>query len=226
MTINLLVADDDDRFREMLVDILTKNRYCVLDAKNGKEALDIFYKNSSDIDLVILDVMMPEINGWEAAKEIRQHSEVPIMMLTALGDESSEIKGLTSGADDYLAKPFSYGVFLARVLSLTRKARKQKNAIIKANEITIMQGEYKAYIGEQELILSNKEYQLLVYLLTNKNILLTREQIIRNIWGYDFDGDIRTVDTHIKTLRAKLGSAGCYIETVRGSGYRFRESEK
>lgn len=111
MTINLLVADDDDRFREMLVDILTKNRYCVLDAKNGKEALDIFYKNSSDIDLVILDVMMPEINGWEAAKEIRQHSEVPIMMLTALGDESSEIKGLTSGADDYLAKPFSYGVF-------------------------------------------------------------------------------------------------------------------
>lgn len=220
--IRILVADDDGPFRKMLVDILEKNGYDVFCASDGREALDIYFANDAMIDLVILDVMMPGVDGLEAAREIRRYSDVAIMMLTALGDDGNEIKGLSAGADDYIAKPFRYGVFLARVQSLTRKARKEKTQTIRVDDLIIIQQEHKVYTGDREVPLSNKEYQLLVLLITNKNILLTREQMISHIWGYDFEGDIRTVDTHIKTLRAKLGHAGQRIETVRGSGYRFR----
>lgn len=220
--IRILVADDDGPFRKMLMDILEKNGYDVFGASDGSEALDIYFANDTMIDLVILDVMMPGVDGLEAAREIRRYSDVAIMMLTALGDDGNEIKGLSAGADDYIAKPFRYGVFLARVQSLTRKARKEKTQTIRVDDLIIIQQEHKVYTGDREVPLSNKEYQLLVLLITNKNILLTREQMIGHIWGYDFEGDIRTVDTHIKTLRAKLGHEGQRIETVRGSGYRFR----
>lgn len=221
MKISILIADDDDIFRELLEDILRKNGYHVLSANSGKDAVNTFFADPSQIDLVILDVMMPDMNGWEALAQIREHSEVPIMMLTALGDEINEMNGLTAGADDYLAKPFHYGIFLARVHSLTRKARKRKTSDIIAGDIKIIENEHKVLVGKNEIALSNKEYKLLLFFVINRNILLTREQMIEQIWGYDFQGDIRTVDTHIKTLRAKLGHAGNYIETVRGSGYRF-----
>lgn len=221
MKINVLIADDDDAFRELLGDILKKNGYHVYLAANGKEAVDCFIAYQLEIDLIILDVMMPVLNGWEALNEIREYSEVPIMMLTALGDTTNEIIGLTSGADSYLAKPFNYEVFLARIQSLTRKARKRKFMTHVMGNIKIIEDEHKVFVNENEIPLSNKEYQLLLLFSANPNILLTRTQIIDKIWGYDYEGDVRTMDTHIKTLRTKLGKAGDYIKTVRGSGYRF-----
>lgn len=223
MKVNILVGDDDDVFRELLEDILRKNGYHVFSARDGKEVAEQFQLYGSQIDLVILDVMMPNMDGWEVLDEIRNSSDVPIMMLTALGDDVSQINGLTSGADDYLVKPFHYGVFLARVQSLTRKARKRKASDIVVGDIKIIIDEYKVFVGGNEVALSNKEFKMLLLFASNINILLTREQLIDRIWGYDFEGDIRTVDTHIKTLRAKLGDSGKCIETVRGSGYRFCE---
>lgn len=221
MKINILVADDDDVFRELLEDILHKNGYNVFPASDGEEAIETFFTYQAQLDLIILDVMMPNLDGWETLEEIRRYSEIPIMMLTALGDEINEVNGLTSEADDYLTKPFNYSIFLARVQSLTRKAKKRKTSVNIIGDIKIIEEEHKVFVSGNEIYLSNKEYQLLLFFATNINILLTREQMIERIWGYDFEGDIRTVDTHIKTLRAKLGNAGCYIETVRGSGYRF-----
>lgn len=221
MSVNILVADDDNIFRELLEDILRKNGYHVFPAGNGKETIEKFFQYHSQLDLIILDVMMPELDGWETLEEIRKYSEIPIMMLTALGDETNEINGLTHGADEYIAKPFNYGIFLARVQSLTRKATKRKAAVNIIGDIKIIEDEHKVIVYEHEVSLSNKEYQLLLLFASNINLLLTREQMIQKIWGYDFDGDIRTIDTHIKTLRAKLGDTGNYIETVRGSGYRF-----
>lgn len=221
MGINILIADDDNVFRELVEDILRKNGYHIFSACDGKEALEKFYKYHSQLDLVILDVMMPAPDGWETLAEIRNISEIPVMMLTALGDETNEINGLTHGADDYISKPFNYGIFLARIQSLTRKAKKRKTSASIIGDIKILEDEHKVLVYGNEIQLSNKEYQMLLFFASNINLLLTREQIIQRIWGYDFDGDIRTIDTHIKTLRAKLGNAGNYIETVRGSGYRF-----
>lgn len=221
MDVNILIADDDNVFRELLEDILRKNGYHVFPACDGEEVIEKFFKYRLQLDLIILDVMMPGMNGWETLKEIRRYSEIPVMMLTALGDDINEITGLQSGADDYIAKPFNYGIFLARIQSLTRKARKRKTSVNIIGDIKIIENEHKILVYENEIFFSNKEYQLLLLFARNINLLLTREQIIDRIWGYDFDGDIRTVDTHIKTLRAKLGNTGNYIETVRGSGYRF-----
>lgn len=222
MDITILIADDDDHFRELLEDILRNRRYCVYSAKDGKEALDCFFLHASEIDLVILDVMMPKYDGLDVLKEIREYSEVPVMMLTALDDDFNEISGLSFGADDYIAKPFKYGVFLARVESLTRRAKKKREETIEAAAIKIEQLCHKVFVKGKEVYLSNKEYQLLLYFLQNPGIVLTREQMLTKIWGYDFAGDSRTVDTHIKTLRAKLEEAGNYIQTVRGSGYCFQ----
>lgn len=223
--ITILIADDDDVFRELLEDILKRQGYQILSAPDGEAALDLFWKYSVQIDLLILDVMMPKYSGWDVIKEIREHSEVPVLMLTALGDESSEISGLLLGADDYITKPFKYGVFLARVESLTRKAKKSKEQNINAGCIFIEQRKQTVLVDGKEVSLSRKEYELLLMFVKNKNILFTREQLIDRIWGYDFEGDIRTVDTHIKTLRAKLGEAGQMIKTLRGSGYRLEEQQ-
>lgn len=225
MELCVLIADDDEVFRDLLRDILEKNHYKVLTAEDGKEALDIFWVHEKEIDLVILDVMMPGYSGLEVLTEIRERSEVAVLMLTALGDERSEVNGLSKGADDYIAKPFKYEIFLARVQSLTRKARGARQGGISVGGLKILPAQHQVFLNNDEIPLSRKEYEILLYLVTNENILLTRDQIIDRIWGYDFDGDIRTVDTHIKTLRAKTGNIGSMIKTVRGSGYRF-EREK
>ncbi|WP_160692238.1 response regulator transcription factor [Clostridium sp. C2-6-12] len=220
MEIKILIAEDDQVFRDLVCDILRKEGYMPVVARDGKEAIDIFF-TSKDIDVVILDIMMPIYDGWEVLKEIREHSDIPVIMLTALGDERHEVLGLKKGADEYIAKPFSYPVFIARLNSIVRKLNKDKLEEIKLGKIRINQETHKVMIEGMEIELNNKEYNLLVYLVKNKERILTREQILVNVWGYDFEGDIRTIDTHIKTLRAKLLACGNYIKTARGSGYMF-----
>ena len=220
MDIKILIAEDDSIFRDLVCDIVRKEGYIPVEASDGKEASDIFF-GSKDIDLIILDVMMPIYDGWEVLKEIREHSDVPVIMLTALGDEKNEIFGLKEGADDYIAKPFSYEIFIARLNSLVKKIKKQQFSEIIAGKIKINPVTHKVIVNDLEVDLNRKEYSLLTYFVTNDNRVLTREQILDKVWGYDFDGDIRTIDTHIKTLRAKLLTYGNYIKTVRGSGYMF-----
>lgn len=220
MEIKILVADDDQVLRELVCDMIKKEGYIPIEACNGQQALDLFFE-STGIDLILLDVMMPICDGWEVLKEIREYSDVPIVMLTALGDESHEVQGLKIGADDYIAKPFSYERFVARLNTYLRKLKKERLAELRVGEITINQSAHRVTIADVDVDLNRKEYQLLIYFLKNKGKVLSREQILSSIWGYDFDGDIRTIDTHIKTLRAKLTSCGEYIRTVRGSGYRF-----
>ena len=220
MDIKILIAEDDSVFRELVCDIVKKEGYIPVEARDGKEAIDIFF-SSNDIDLVILDVMMPIYDGWEVLKEIREHSDVPVIMLTALGDEKNEIFGLKEGADDYIAKPFSYEIFVARLNTIIRKLKKERIDEIIVGKIKIYPVTRKVIVNDLEVELNRKEYSLLTYFVTNINRVLTREQILDKVWGYDFDGDIRTIDTHIKTLRSKLLTYGNYIKTVRGSGYMF-----
>lgn len=222
MEITILIADDDPIFRELIRDMLKKESYIVIEAENGSDALQEFYDNS-EIDLIILDVMMPELSGWEVLDEIRIQSEMPVVMLTALGDERNEIQGLHAGADDYITKPFSYPVFMARIKTLLRKIEKKKTATLQCGELILNQLEHKVFVDEEEVILNNKEYQLLEYFMHNKGLTLTRDMLINQVWGFDFEGDSRTLDTNIKTLRAKLQDTGRYIQTIRGTGYRLEE---
>lgn len=224
MDIKILIAEDDDVFRDLVCDIVKKEGYITIEACDGKEALDIFF-SESNIDLVILDVMMPRYDGWEVLKEIREHSDVPVIMLTALGDEKHEIIGLNKGADEYIGKPFSYEVFIARLNNIVKKLKKESSHEVIEGRITINNKNHKVMVEDFEAKLNPKEYNLLNYFIKNKGTVLTREQILDKVWGYDFEGDIRTIDTHIKTLRAKLLSQGKCIKTVRGSGYMF-EAEK
>lgn len=225
MEITILIADDDPIFRELIRDMLKKESYIVIEAENGSDALQVFYDNS-EIDLIILDVMMPELSGWEVLDEIRIQSEMPVVMLTALGDERNEIQGLHAGADDYITKPFSYPVFMARIKTLLRKIEKKKTATLQCGELILNQLEHKVFVDEEEVILNNKEYQLLEYFMHNKGITLTRDMLINQVWGFDFEGDSRTLDTNIKTLRAKLQDTGRYIQTIRGTGYRLEELKR
>jgi DNA-binding response OmpR family regulator len=221
MDIKILIAEDDNVFRDLVCDIIKKEGYIPVEACDGSEAIDIFF-SANDIDLVILDVMMPIYDGWEVLKEIRERSDIPVLMLTALGDEKHEVLGLKNGADDYIGKPFSYEIFIARLNNIIRKLKKECANELIAGKIKINQATHKVIIDNVEVKLNPKEYNLLVYFIRNVNIVLTREQILYKVWGYDFDGDIRTIDTHIKTLRAKLLTQGNYIKTVRGSGYMFK----
>ncbi|MEI6510026.1 MAG: response regulator transcription factor [bacterium] len=218
MDIKILVADDDPVLRELVCDIIKKEGYIPIEASDGGQAMDIFFA-TTDIDLVILDVLMPAYNGWEVLKEIREHSDVPVVMLTALGDERHEVLGFRKGADDYIAKPFSYEVFVARLNTLLRKLKKERQAKVVVGKITINQATRRVKVSDSDVDLNRKEYNLLLYFLKNRNKVLTREQILSSLWGYDFEGDERTVDTHIKTLRAKLSECGGYIKTARGIGY-------
>ncbi|HEX9026231.1 MAG TPA: response regulator transcription factor [Clostridium sp.] len=220
MDIKILIAEDELIFRDLVCDIVRKEGYIPVEARDGKEAIDIFF-GSNDIDLVILDVMMPIYDGWEVLKEIRENSDVPVIILTALGDEKHEVHGLEKGADEYIAKPFSYEVFIARLNSHVRKLKKERLDDIIVGKIKINQATHKIIVDDLEIELNNKEYNLFVYFVKNRDRVLTREQILHKLWGYDFDGDIRTIDTHIKTLRSKLLTYGNYIKTVRGSGYMF-----
>lgn len=220
MSINILVAEDDDILQKLICDMLSQQGYKPIKAKNGQEAIDIFF-SSINISLCILDVMMPIYNGYEVLEEIRRFSNVKIIMLTALGDEQSELKGFSQGADDYIAKPFSYPIFIARINGMLKNLKEDKTKTITEGFIVVNQSNYEVTINEQSINLTNKEYNLLVYLISNKNLVLTREKILDEIWGFDYEGDIRTIDAHIKSIRKKLGICGNYIKTVRHLGYKF-----
>lgn len=231
MEIKILIAEDESVMRDLVCDILRSQGYIPIEAEDGTKALDIFFSRN-DINIVILDVMMPGDDGWEVLKEIRKHSDVPVVMLTALGDERHEVLGFNTGADEYIGKPFSYEVFIARINSIARKIKKKSAEEICLGNIIVNKSNHKVIIKKydedaeadysQEVKLNNKEYNLLVYFMENVDNVLNRDQILDKIWGFDFDGDIRTIDTHIKTLRSKLGDYGKYIKTVRGSGYMFQ----
>lgn len=221
----ILYADDDPAFLTLIGDILSVEGHQTLLAKDGQQALDLFF-SYNDIGLVILDVMMPFYSGWEVLDEIRTHSAVPIMMLTALDDEPSEIKGLKRGADEYIAKPFSYEVFMARVHALLRRNQLPKEETLTAGRLTMDQAAQRVCANGKDILLTHKEYELLALLMRNPRMVFSRETLLDRVWGFDFEGDQRTVDTHVKTLRSKLLSCGSYIQTVRGSGYKLEATNE
>lgn len=221
LTKKTLIADDEQRMRKLVGDFLKKEGYEVVEAENGKIALEI-YRQTPDFDLVILDVMMPEYDGWTVCREIRKTSNVPIIMLTARGEEFDELFGFEMGADEYITKPFSPKILVARANSLLKRAyhnESQQNQIFE--DLKIDEEAHIVSIFDTPIDLSPKEYELLLYLVKNKGKALSREQILNSVWGFDYYGDLRTVDTHINRLRIKLGSVSHYVQTVRGFGYRF-----
>ncbi|MBO5468511.1 MAG: response regulator transcription factor [Lachnospiraceae bacterium] len=220
MAVNLLVADDDDLLRDLVKEVLEEEGYQVYTAKDGQEAVDVFW-NTPDIALVILDIMMPKMDGMEVLEEIRERTDVPILMLTALGDSSSELACLQHGASDFVSKPFHYDILVERVKNLLRLTKAQNLEMMEFGILQIDPVAHKVYVKGEEIPLNNKEFQLLELLVNNERIVLSREKILDRIWGYDYEGDIRTIDTHVKMLRANLGEAGNYIKTIRGIGYSF-----
>lgn len=219
----ILVADDEKVIRELICDILQSQGYDTVVACDGEEALNVYKQEK--IDLIVLDVMMPKYDGWTVLKKIREYSDVPIIILTALESEHNEVHGLTNGADDYIIKPFSYEVFVARVNVLLKRQLKKSNAVINCGDLSINQLSCKVLVKEEEIQLTKMEYNLLLYLVENENIVASREQILLSVWGYDNSQTTRTIDTHIKVLRAKLGVCGDYIKTARGRGYCFSRGE-
>lgn len=220
--LKILVVDDEKRMRKLVSDFLVRQDYQVLEAADGEEALDCFYENR-DIALVILDVMMPKINGWDVCREIRQSSGVPIIMLTARGDESDELTGFELGVDEYISKPFSPKILVARVEAILRRTSKtgEAAAVRTAGDIVMDKTAHEVRIDGKQVDLSFKEFELLEYFMENQGIALSREQILNSVWNYDYFGDARTIDTHVKKLRSKLGNRGEYIKTVWGMGYKF-----
>lgn len=219
--IKVLMVDDESRMRKLVSDFLTRKGYIVIEAGDGEEALDRFYADK-DISLVILDVTMPKMNGWDVCREIRKNSKVPIIMLTAKSDESSELNGFECGADEYIAKPFSPKILTARVDALIRRSYSiDSSEVTDVGGIIIDKAAHIVKIDGQEIDLSFKEFELLTYFVDNKGLALSREKILNNVWNYDYFGDARTIDTHVKKLRKKLGDKGDYIKTIWGMGYKF-----
>ncbi len=221
----ILIVDDESRMRKLLSDFLTKNGYSVLEAENGKKALDIFF-SEKDISLMILDVMMPEMDGWEVCREVRKSSTLPIIMLTARAEEKDELLGFKLGVDEYISKPFSPKILVARVEAILRRTSDvSSEELIECGAIRVDQTAHIVYVDGDPVELSVKEFELLVYFMENKGIALSREKILNSVWNYDYFGDARTIDTHVKKLRSKLGARGNYIHTIWGLGYKF-EPEK
>lgn len=220
--IKVLVVDDEARMRKLVRDFLTRQGYDVLEAGDGEEALDKFYKDKS-IALVILDVMMPKMNGWDVCKEIRQTSKVPIIMLTAKSDESDELLGFELGVDEYVTKPFSPKILVARAEAILRRANKlgEDANVREMGGIQLDRSAHEVTIDGKHLDLSFKEFELLDYFMENAGIALSREKILDSVWNYDYFGDARTIDTHVKKLRSKMGAKGDYIKTIWGVGYKF-----
>ncbi len=219
--IQVLVVDDESRMRKLVKDFLIKSNYEVLEASNGEEAVDIFLENK-DISLIILDVMMPKMDGWETCTEIRKYSKVPIIMLTAKGDERDELKGFELGVDEYISKPFSPKILVARVEAILRRTNVFVNEdIIVAGDIKVDIVAHSVEVKGEVIELSFKEFELLNYFIVNHGVALSREKILNNVWNYDYFGDARTIDTHVKKLRNKLGDGGDYIKTIWGMGYKF-----
>ena len=219
--LKILVVDDEGRMRKLVKDFLVKKEYIVVEAEDGEQALEIFYKDKG-IALIILDVMMPKMDGWQVCKEIRQMSKVPIIMLTAKAEEQDELLGFELGVDEYISKPFSPKILVARVDAILRRTNKIGNdGIIKVGNIEINKLAHQVKVLGQNVDLSFKEFELLVYFVENKGIALSRENILNAVWNYDYFGDARTIDTHVKKLRAKLTSDADYIKTIWGMGYKF-----
>lgn len=219
--IKILVVDDESRMRKLVRDFLERAGFQVLEAGDGMEALDVFYDNQ-DIGLIILDVMMPKMDGWEVCREIRKESTVPIIMLTARGEERDELNGFELGVDEYISKPFSPKILVARVNALLRRTSgATMDQIIVAGGIEIDKAAHIVRIDGETVELSFKEFELLTYFIENQGIALSREKILNNVWNYDYFGDARTIDTHVKKLRSKLGDKGEYIRTIWGMGYKF-----
>lgn len=218
--LKVLVVDDESRMRKLVRDFLVKQDYEVVEAEDGEDALNKFYEQK-DIALVILDVMMPKINGWDVCREIRDNSKVPIIMLTAKGEESDELQGFSIGADEYISKPFSPKILVARVEAILRRTGKSEEEVIEIGGISIDKLGHQVLVDGRELELSYKEFELLTYFIENKGIALSREKILNHVWNYDYFGDARTIDTHVKKLRSKLGSRGEQIRTVWGLGYKL-----
>lgn len=219
--LKILVVDDEKRMRVLVKDFLTKADFNVIEASNGGEALDIFYENK-DIALIILDVMMPVVDGWDVCREIRESSKVPIIMLTARGDERDELLGFQLGVDEYISKPFSPRILVARVEAILRRSGAiAEDSTLEYNGIKVDKTAHEAYVDDLLIELSFKEFELLTYFLENKGVALSRERILNNVWNYDYFGDARTIDTHVKKLRAKLGKKGDMIKTIWGMGYKF-----
>lgn len=219
--IKILVADDESRMRKLVSDFLSKKGYKIIEAADGAEAVDKFFE-IKDIALVITDVMMPKMDGWEVLKEIREYSKVPVIMLTAKGEERDELQGFDLGADEYISKPFSPKILVARVDALLRRSNAQtEDEKIEINGIVLDQAAHSVKIDGKEVELSFKEFELLLYFMSNKGIALSREKILNNVWNYDYFGDARTIDTHVKKLRSKMGEKGECIKTIWGMGYKF-----
>lgn len=219
--IKILVVDDESRMRKLVKDFLEREGYSVLEAADGVEAMDLFYEDK-DIALVILDVMMPNMDGWETLKEIRRYSKVPVIMLTAKSEERDELQGFRLGVDEYVSKPFSPKILMARVEAILRRSRAAgEEEMMEAGGIRIDRAAHQVKIDGREIELSFKEFELLAYFVENQGIALSREKILNNVWNYDYFGDARTIDTHVKKLRSKMGDKGNYIKTIWGMGYKF-----
>ncbi len=222
--LKILVVDDEARMRKLVKDFLTIKGFAVIEAEDGEEAVDTFFKNK-DIALVILDVMMPKMDGWEVCKAIRQYSQIPIIMLTARGEERDELKGFELGVDEYISKPFSPKILVARVEAILRRSNAISSDVIRVGGIDINKAAHQVTIDGVPVELSFKEFELLSYFVDNQGIALSREKILNNVWNYDYFGDARTIDTHVKKLRSKMGNKGEYIKTIWGMGYKFEVAE-
>ncbi len=217
----ILVVDDESRMRKLVKDFLVRQGYTVLEAADGMEAMDYFYEDK-DIALIILDVMMPKMDGWQVCREIRMHSKVPIIMLTARSEERDELQGFDLGVDEYISKPFSPKILVARVEAILRRTQGNGNTDeISAGGIVVDKAAHTVMSDGSPVDLSFKEFELLTYFMENQGIALSREKILNNVWNYDYFGDARTIDTHVKKLRSKLGDKGEYIKTIWGMGYKF-----
>ena len=218
--LKILIVDDEARMRKLVKDFLTIKGFRTVEAQDGEQALELFFQQR-DIALILLDVMMPKLDGWQVLKEIRKHSTVPIIMLTARGEERDELQGFELGVDEYISKPFSPKILTARVEAILRRSNAISGDVIETGGISIDKGAHQVTIDGVPVELSYKEFELLTYFVENQGLALSREKILNNVWNYDYFGDARTIDTHVKKLRSKMGSRGEYIKTVWGMGYKF-----
>ena len=223
-SLKILVVDDEARMRKLVKDFLTNKGFQVIEAGDGEEAVDIFFADK-DIALVLLDVMMPKMDGWEVLKTIRKYSQVPVIMLTARSEERDELQGFSLGVDEYISKPFSPKILVARVDAILRRSNVVSTDTLNVGGICIDKAAHQVTIDGSEIELSYKEFELLTYFVENQGIDLSREKILNNVWNYDYFGDARTIDTHVKKLRSKMGEKGEYIKTIWGMGYKFEVSE-
>lgn len=223
--LKILVVDDESRMRKLVRDFLVKNNYEVLEAGDGEEAMEIFFAQK-DISLVVLDVMMPKMDGWQVCREIRAYSKVPIIMLTARADERDELQGFQLGVDEYITKPFSPKILVARIEAILRRTNQTaREEILSCGGIRLDKSAHQVTIDGVSVDLSYKEFELLAYFMENKGIALSREKILNNVWNYDYFGDARTIDTHVKKLRSKMGEKGEMIRTIWGMGYKMEEDK-